>query len=154
MQIGWVITNDVLASLVGDAWSHAFTTLNIMAGFKKCPFNPGEIFRSSSSSFKSCQSVFSSEKQCLFQKCYEEEYHLNTEEQKMKQSLRKEQGRRINLKLFSGRAWPVVRWCWLQNWQPPVQVVALYLMKIRICCGMTWNVLMHPLMIFQSYSCV
>ena len=88
---GRVVTNDVLASLVGDAWPHAFTPLNIMAGFKKCgiyPFNPGEILDRQVAPSKAVTppppilnspevSVFSPEKQSLFQKCYEEGYDLN-----------------------------------------------------------------------------
>ena len=91
---GRVITNDVLASLVGDAWPHAFTPLNIMAGFKKCgihPFNPGEILDRQVAPSKAVTppppilnspevSVFSPEKQSLFQKRYEEGYDLNDTE--------------------------------------------------------------------------
>lgn len=43
---GRVITPDKLASLVGEAWPHAFTPVNVMAGFKKTgiyPLNPGEV---------------------------------------------------------------------------------------------------------------
>ena len=43
---GHVITPDKLASLVGEAWPHAFTPVNVMAGFKKTgiyPLNPGEV---------------------------------------------------------------------------------------------------------------
>ncbi len=43
---GRVITTDVIASIVGEAWSQSMTPLNIMSGFKKCgiyPLNPGEI---------------------------------------------------------------------------------------------------------------
>jgi hypothetical protein len=39
---GRVVTTDKLASLVAEAWPMSFTSLNIMAGFKKCgifPFN-------------------------------------------------------------------------------------------------------------------
>ena len=45
-QPGRVVTTDVLASLVGEAWPHSFTSLNILSGVKKCrfqPFNPGEV---------------------------------------------------------------------------------------------------------------
>ena len=91
---GRVITNDVLASLVGDAWPHAFTPLNIMAGFKKCGihhFNPGEILDRLVAPSKAVTppppilnspevSVFSPEKQSLFQKRYEEGYDLNDPE--------------------------------------------------------------------------
>lgn len=43
---GRVITTDLLASLVGEAWPQSLTPLNILSGFRKCgiyPFNPGEI---------------------------------------------------------------------------------------------------------------
>ena len=45
-QPGRVVTTDVLASLVGEAWPQSFNPLNIMSGFRKCgiqPFNPGEV---------------------------------------------------------------------------------------------------------------
>ena len=43
---GRVITTDVVASLIGDAWPLSFTPVNIHSGFKKsgiCPLNPKEI---------------------------------------------------------------------------------------------------------------
>ena len=43
---GRVITNDVLASLVAEAWPKAFTAVNVMASFKKTgvyPLNPGKV---------------------------------------------------------------------------------------------------------------
>ena len=43
---GQVITTDILASLVADAWPHSHTPLNIMSGFKKrgiYPFNPSAV---------------------------------------------------------------------------------------------------------------
>ncbi len=43
---GRVITTDVLAFLVAEAWPHSLTPLNIMGGFKKCgayPINPGAV---------------------------------------------------------------------------------------------------------------
>ena len=43
---GRVVTTDVLASLVAEAWPDAFTTVNFMAGFKKTgiyPLNPVEV---------------------------------------------------------------------------------------------------------------
>ena len=45
-NVGQVITSEVIASLVAEAWPHSFTALNIMSGFKKTgvyPLNPGEI---------------------------------------------------------------------------------------------------------------
>ena len=41
-----VITEDILAALVGDAFAQSHTSLNILGGFKKAgiyPFNPGEV---------------------------------------------------------------------------------------------------------------
>ena len=43
---GRVITSDVIALLVGEAWPQALTPLNIMEGFRKCgiyPLNPGAV---------------------------------------------------------------------------------------------------------------
>ena len=43
---GRVVTEDVLAALVGEAFAQSHTPLNILGGFKKTgiyPFNPGEV---------------------------------------------------------------------------------------------------------------
>ena len=43
---GRVITTDVIASLIGSAWSSSHTSVNIVSGFKKSgvyPLNPGAI---------------------------------------------------------------------------------------------------------------
>ena len=43
---GQVITTDVLASLLAQAWPESLTPINVMSGFRKCgiyPLNPGEI---------------------------------------------------------------------------------------------------------------
>ena len=43
---GRVITSDVIATLVAEAWPMSLTPVNIMGGFKKCgiyPINPGEV---------------------------------------------------------------------------------------------------------------
>ena len=43
---GRVITTNILASLVAEAWPLSFTQLNIMSGFKKCglfPLNPSAV---------------------------------------------------------------------------------------------------------------
>ncbi len=43
---GRVITTDVIASLVGEAWPQALTPVNIMSGFRKSgvyPLNPGVV---------------------------------------------------------------------------------------------------------------
>ena len=42
-NLGRVITTDVIAALVGEAWPLSVTPLNIMSGFKKCGINPGEV---------------------------------------------------------------------------------------------------------------
>ena len=45
-QPGRVVTADILAALVGQAWPRSFNPLNVMSGFRKCriqPFNPGEV---------------------------------------------------------------------------------------------------------------
>ena len=43
---GRVITSEAIASLVGDAWAHSITPVNILSGFKKSgisPLNPSEV---------------------------------------------------------------------------------------------------------------
>ena len=43
---GHVITEDILATVVGEAFAQSHTPLNILGGFKKSgiyPFNPGEV---------------------------------------------------------------------------------------------------------------
>ena len=43
---GRVVTTDVIASLLGEAWPQSVTPVNIMSGFRKCgknPLNPGQI---------------------------------------------------------------------------------------------------------------
>ena len=43
---GQVITTDVLASLLAQAWPESVTPVNVMSGFRKCgiyPLNPGQI---------------------------------------------------------------------------------------------------------------
>ena len=43
---GWVVTADIIASLVGEAWPASLTPVNILSGFKKFgiyPLNPGEV---------------------------------------------------------------------------------------------------------------
>ncbi len=43
---GRVITTDVLASLVAEAWPQSLTSLNILSGLRKCgicPINPGAV---------------------------------------------------------------------------------------------------------------
>ena len=38
-----VITSDIIASFVGEAWPQALTPLNIMGGFRIYPLNPGAV---------------------------------------------------------------------------------------------------------------
>ena len=100
-----MITTDVIASLVGKAWSLAFTPVNIMAGFKKSgayPLNPGVIDdrqvapslavnpsckkksvsdEKGSESTETCStgsgvSSFSPEQEALFRRRYEEKFDL------------------------------------------------------------------------------
>lgn len=43
---GRVITTDILASMVGQAFPNAFTPVNVLSGFKKTgiyPFNPSAV---------------------------------------------------------------------------------------------------------------
>ena len=43
---GCVITADVIAGLIAEAWPQSMTPMNILSGFKKCgvyPLNPGEV---------------------------------------------------------------------------------------------------------------
>ena len=43
---GWVITTNILASLVGQAFPNAFTPVNVLSGFNKTgiyPFNPSAV---------------------------------------------------------------------------------------------------------------
>ena len=95
---GRVVTADIFASLVGEAWPLSITPLNIMSGFRKCgiqPFNPGEV---GDRVLKVSQGVktppcpdeseeesppFSTEKIELFQKRYAEGYDLDDPEYKV-----------------------------------------------------------------------
>ena len=89
---GRVITSEVLASLVCDAWAHSITPVNILAGFKKTgisPFNPSEVddrmlapakvfepTNGDSSSSCSRSTEFSAEQCSLFEKRFEEGYDV------------------------------------------------------------------------------
>ena len=88
---GQVITTDVLASLLAQAWLESITPVNVMSGFRKCgiyPLNPGEIsdrqlkpshaFRPATDS-KSVSKTdeFTPEQEKLYQKRYEEGYDLD-----------------------------------------------------------------------------
>lgn len=91
---GRVITNDVLAQLVGEAWPLSFTTLNIMSGFKKCgvfPFNPSAVkdrqmapskaLKSANQSPSECAAdpsspLFTAEQETLYKTRLEEGYDL------------------------------------------------------------------------------
>ena len=88
---GRVVTVEVLASLVGRAWSQSLTPVNIMSGFRKCgiyPLNPGQIddrqivpskvFSESTEkpSNESSAYQFTEEEQRLYQVRYEEGYNV------------------------------------------------------------------------------
>lgn len=93
-QPGRVVSADVLASLVGEAWPHSFNPLNIMSGFRKCgiqPFNPGEVGDRALNPSKGITPVpveeakedsppFSPEKIELFEKRFEEGYDVDDPE--------------------------------------------------------------------------
>lgn len=97
---GRVVTSDVLASLVAEAWPSSFTLLNIMGGFKKCglfPFNPSAVNDRQSAPSKAFQAtpiptsedpmcettdepsspLFTKEQEILYLKRYEEGYDLD-----------------------------------------------------------------------------
>ena len=86
---GQVITTDVLASLLAQAWLESITPVNVMSrGFRIYPLNPGEIsdrqlkpshaFRPATDS-KSVSKAdkFTPEQEKLYQKRYEEGYDLD-----------------------------------------------------------------------------
>jgi len=90
---GVVVTPDMLASLVAEAWPSSFTAVNIMAGFKKTgvyPLNPGEVTdRQLAPSKAVCSQaavtnsdppVFSKEKEALYQRRFEEKYDIKDPE--------------------------------------------------------------------------
>ena len=84
---GRIITSEVVASLVGEAWPHSLSILNILSGFKKTgifPFNPGAISdRMLAPSKSMCKAAskpalkpLSEEKLKLFEKRYEEGFNI------------------------------------------------------------------------------
>jgi hypothetical protein len=82
---GRVVTEEVLANLVGDAISQSHTPLNIFGGFKKAgiyPFNPGEVsdreLAPSKMGIKPTSQIqtFSSEQIAKFEKQYKEGYDV------------------------------------------------------------------------------
>ena len=82
---GCVITEDILASVVGDAFAQSHTPLNILGGFKKAgiyPFNPGEVSDRQLAPSKaqkkhtSPTQTFSDEQVKLFEQRYAEGYDL------------------------------------------------------------------------------
>ena len=92
---GRVVSSDVIASLVGEAWPQALTPLNIMGGFRKCgiyPLNPGAVtdrqlapshatttLTHSQSDFtltKGTAQRFSQEQVSLYKKRFEEAYNV------------------------------------------------------------------------------
>ena len=97
---GRVVTSDSISSLVGEAWPHAFTPLNVLGGFKKCgiyPFNPGQISDRQTAPSKGVTPVipeltpevpltppaepsvplFSPEEEALYKRRYEEGYNID-----------------------------------------------------------------------------
>ena len=91
---GRVITSDILASLLRQAWSVSVTPVNAMSGFKKCgiyPLNPGEITdrqltpskaltHSASDSSLADKSEFTPQQEALYQSQFEEGYDLKNPE--------------------------------------------------------------------------
>ena len=88
---GQVITSDVLASLLGQAWPQPVTPVNAMSGFKKCriyPLNPGEIsdrqlapsrpFAHSASDSSLVDKSFSPEQEKIYQQSFEEGYDVTS----------------------------------------------------------------------------
>ena len=82
---GCVITEDILASVVGDAFVQSHTPLNILGGFKKAgiyPFNPGEVSDRQLAPSKALKKhtspaqTFSDEQVKLFEQRYAEGYDL------------------------------------------------------------------------------
>lgn len=80
---GEVITTDILASLLGQAWPQSMTPVNAMSGFRKCgiyPLNPGQILDrqlAPSRVFESVSNVtFTPEEEVLYQARLEESYDL------------------------------------------------------------------------------
>ena len=88
---GRVVTVEVLASLIGRAWSQSLTPVNIMSGFCKCgiyPLNPGQIddrqiapskvFSESTEkpSTESSANQFTEEEQRLYQVRFEGGYNV------------------------------------------------------------------------------
>ena len=88
---GRVITSEVIALLVCDAWAHSITPVNILGGFKKTgisPFNPSavddrmlapaKVFKPTNddSSSYTRNTSFSTEQHSLFEKRFNEEYDV------------------------------------------------------------------------------
>ena len=90
---GQVITTDIVASLLAQAWPESVTPVNVMNGFRKCgiyPLNPGEIsdrqlapskvFARPDSDSKSIGKLITPEQEKLYQKRYQEGYDLDDPE--------------------------------------------------------------------------
>ena len=80
-----MITEDILASVVGSAIAQSHTPLNILGGFKKArifPFNPGEVSDRQLASSKALKKLtseahsFSPEQIKLFEQRFKEGYDL------------------------------------------------------------------------------
>ena len=91
---GRVITTNILASLITEAWPCSFTLLNIMSGFRKCglfPLNPSAVddrqcapskaFRATSNPEPVGETpsspLFTEEQESLYSRQYEEGYDLD-----------------------------------------------------------------------------
>ena len=81
---GRVITEDILASLVGSALAQSHTPINIFSGFKKAgiyPFNPGEVSDRQLAPLKALTTQkpveFSQEQVKKFERQFTEGYDIN-----------------------------------------------------------------------------
>ena len=82
-NVGRVITEDILASVVGSAIAQSHTPLNILGGFKKAgiyPFNPGEVIDRQLAPSKALKKPetqsFSPDQIKLFEQRFEEGYDV------------------------------------------------------------------------------
>ena len=82
-NVGRVITEDILASVVGSAIAQSHTPLNILGGFKKAgiyPFNPGEVIDRQLAPSKALKKPetqsFSPDQIKLFKQRFEEGYDV------------------------------------------------------------------------------
>ena len=85
---GRVITTDVIASLVAEAWPNSFTLVNILSGFRKCgifPINPGAVSDRQLAPSKALRagreseeptSPFTPEQDALYERRFQEGYDI------------------------------------------------------------------------------